>query len=78
MQVELEAAQGVDLLYGDLRAALGRVAVDGRVAGEGAYAADLDGAGSGAAVLLAVTAAAGRQGQGHDEGQSKCKKLLHV
>ena len=44
-QVDLDAAQGVDLVRGDLRAVGGGIAVDGRAAGQGANAADLKGAG---------------------------------
>ena len=80
VQVELEAAQGVDLLYGDLRAALGRVAVDSRVAGEGAYAADPEGRAAALTgdVLAAVIAAAGRQTQRQGKDQQQRKKLLHI
>src|SRR5699024_10376036 len=53
VQLELDgAALGVDLVHGDLGAALCSQAVDGGVAGQGAGAADLEGrAGGGAGVL---------------------------
>ena len=53
--LELEpdgAAQGVDLLHGDLRAPLGGGAVLGVVAGDGADAAHLDGNHVGAALVV--------------------------
>ena len=72
VELKLEAAQGVDLLNGDLGALVGGDAVLGGGAGEGADAADLNGSGGPAAT-------AGRQGQGHRKGQQQCKKfLLHT
>ena len=43
-QLELNAAERVDFLHGDLHRVLDRVAVDGRAAGQGAGTADLNGA----------------------------------
>ena len=90
-QLELDvAAQGVDLVHSDLGAVLGRNAVDGSIAGQGAGAADLEGsAGGGAGGALTagvglggagvIPGTAGAQAQGHDGGQSQAQDfLVHV
>ena len=86
LELKLDAAQGVDLVHGDLGAVHGGVAVDGGVAGQGAHAAQLKGAagaagggvggglaavsGRGAAVGGLVIAAAAG-GQAQYHGQSQ-------
>ena len=86
LQVELQAAQSVDLLNGDLRAALGRVAVNGCAAGQGAGAADFDGAlSSGTAGSVAgfrrsrrtAAAAAGHHAERHGQGKTHTDHFFH-
>ena len=80
-KVELQTAQGVDLLHGDGGAVLRGGAVNGSSAGAGPDAADLDGCGSGGAVVrslgsggIAVTAAgaADEQAEAKRCGKQQC------
>ena len=72
VQLELDAALGVDLGNCDLSALLGGDTVGSGVAGQGADAADLDGGGGSGLVI----AAAGQAGQHHSGGHHDCKNLL--
>ena len=88
LQLELDAAHGVDLINGNLGTVLGRIAVDGGAAGQGAGAAQLEGGAGGSGGLLGgaarafgggffgFAAAAGSQAEDHDHGHHETHKLL--
>ena len=72
VEVDLDAALGIDLLDSQFSAILGSVAVNGCAAGQGANKANLQ-----CAAVSAGATAADKEGCYHDQNQYKCYNLFH-